>query len=173
MKTIKIIAITTFITFIFLGFPSETYAHCPLCVAGAGMGVALSRYLGVDDVITGVWLGAFLGAISFWTNTILLRKKQIPFTKTIIYLLIFISTIWSFYQFGLVGKYSNDIYGYPKLVFGVVSGGMFFYLVDVINNLLVKRHGKVLFPYQRIVISLGSMLMLSLGVYVLASYSFF
>lgn len=55
MKTVKVITFMTIINIIFLGLPRGAYAHCPLCVAGAGMGVALSRYLGIDDAVTGVW----------------------------------------------------------------------------------------------------------------------
>src|SRR3990172_11353194 len=105
-------------------------AHCPLCVAGAGAGLTLSRLLGIDDSITGVWLAAFLGATSLWlTNSI--KKKYLPFQAEIIYIVIFATTIFSFYRFGLVNEHNGLISNLPKLIFGMIVGGVVFYLVDV------------------------------------------
>src|SRR3990170_7280881 len=130
-------------TFSFL-ILSKVKAHCPLCVAGAGAGLSLSRLLGIDDSITGVWLGAFLGAIAFWTDTALAKKRKIPYSKPLIYIAIFATTLWSFYKFNLVVRMVK-IFGLDKLTFGMVAGGVLFYLADVIDTLLIKRNGKVFF----------------------------
>lgn len=153
-----------------LFFAPAALAHCPLCVAGAGAGLSLSRLLGIDDSITGVWLAAFLGAISFWTETALIKKYNLSLIfRPLIYVGIFAATLWSFYKFNLVVKH-GDIFGIHKLTFGMIVGGILFYLVDVIDDLLIKKYGKVFFPYQRIIVSLGSMLLLSVGIYILINY---
>ena len=159
------------ILYIILGlvFPPIVSAHCPLCVAGAAAGLTLSRILGIDDSITGIWLAAFLGAIAFWSDTALRKKISLPFQKEIIYILIFVLTIASFYQFNLVVKMS-EIFGIHKLTFGMIVGGSVFYLVDLIDDYLIKKNGKVFFPYQRIVVSLGSIILLSLADYILINY---
>lgn len=144
-------------------------AHCPLCIAGAGAGLTLSRLLGIDDAITGVWMGAFLGAIAFWTDTALAKKRKIPFSKPLIYIAIFATSIWSFYKFNLVVR-MVQIFGLDKLTFGMVSGGVLFYLVDIFDDLMIKKNGRVFFPYQRIAVSLGSMLILSLAIFYLINY---
>lgn len=161
------------IIFVFLFtvlFPKEISAHCPLCVAGAGVGISLSKYLGIDDSITGVWIGAFLGAVSFWTVSFIRRRWKLSFLKPLIYLLIFISSIWSFYSFNLVNKHAGDIFGIDKLTFGIVTGGLLFYFIDIADDLLIKKKGKVYFPYQRIIVSLGSMAFLSFAIYILINY---
>jgi len=150
-------------------FPAIVQAHCPLCVAGAGAGLTLTRWVGVDDSISGVWLAAFLGAISFWSESLIKRRELRPKLRPLIYIGIFAATIWSFYKFNLVIRMSQ-ILGLDKLIFGMVVGGVAFYLVDVIDDYIIKRKGKVLFPYQRIIVTLGSMLILSLGVYILINY---
>jgi|SRR3990170_9014424 len=164
-------------TFSFL-ILSKVKAHCPLCVAGAGAGLSLSRLLGIDDSITGVWLGAFLGAISFWTETLIKKRflkgksgpKSLVLLRPLLYLGIFLSSLWSFYKFNLVNKHAGNIFGIDKLTFGIVSGGILFYLVDMVDDAIIKRKGKVLFPYQRIIVSLGSILVLSLAVFILINY---
>lgn len=156
----------------FLIVPSAVSAHCPLCVAGAGVGLTLSRWIGVDDSITGLWMGAFLGAMSFWLYSSLIKKIKKPhliWLKPAIYILIFASSIWSFYKFNLVLRMGR-MFGLDKLTFGIIVGGVSFYLVDLINNLIIRKKGKTLFSYQRIVTGLGSIFLLSLIDYYLIGY---
>jgi len=152
-----------------LFFAPAALAHCPLCVAGAGAGLTLSRWIGIDDSITGVWLAAFLGAMAFWSEVLIKDRELKLRLRPLIYIGIFVATIWSFYKFNLIVKH-GEIFGMHKLIFGMVVGGIAFYLVDVIDDLLIKKYGKVFFPYQRIIVSLGSMLTLSVGIYILINY---
>lgn len=147
---------------------SPVEAHCPLCVAGAAVGITLTRWIGVDDSITGVWVAALMGAMSFWFYSWLIGKKikQIKKYKTIlkplIYILVFASTLWSFYKFQLIIR-MTQIFGFDKLTFGMITGGILFYLIDMIK---LKHY----FNYQKIVISLGSMIILSLIIYILINF---
>lgn len=170
MKKIFSAVFLSLLAFIFV--PSPVLAHCPLCVAGAAVGLSLSRWIGVDDSITGLWLAALLGAISFWSYGAIARKLKIKYVallKSVIYIAVFAATIWSFYKFNLVVR-MGTIYGIDKLTFGMVAGGAAFYIIDIVNNLVYKTAGKSLFPYQRIVFSLGTILILSIADYVLISY---
>lgn len=158
----------------YLLFPSIVSAHCPLCVAGAAFGITLTRWVGVDDSISGVWIAALLGAISFWTYSLVSKKISLSASKKailkpLIYVLIFGLTLWSFYKFQLVIRMSQ-LMGLDKLTFGMLTGGALFYLVDILDNFVIKKEGKVFFPYQRIVVSLGSMATLSLVIYILINY---
>lgn len=150
-------------------------AHCPLCVAGAAVGVTLTRWVGIDDSITGVWIAALLGSMSFWFYSWLISKKisliekYRPILKPAIYVLIWSSTVWSFYRFQLIIRMSQ-IFGLDKLTFGMLTGAILFYLVDIGDNFLIKKAGKVFFPYQRVIISLGSMIILSLVIYILINF---
>jgi len=150
-------------------------AHCPLCVAGAAFGITLTRWVGVDDSITGVWIGALLGSMSFWLYSWLLGKKWKFFKenrkifKPLIYIVIFASTLWSFYKFQLIIRMSQ-LFGLDKLTFGMLTGSVVFYLVDILDNALIKKNGKVYFPYQRVVVSLGAVFVLSFAIYILINY---
>lgn len=150
-------------------FTREALAHCPLCVAGAGVGLSLARIIGVDDTITGVWIAGLLGAISFWTYTAVSKRKIFFLLKPLVYIVIFATTIWSFYKFRLIFR-MVQVFGMDKLTFGMTVGGIAFYLIDLLDDLIIIKRGKVFFPYQRIVVSLGSMVALSLAMYVLVNY---
>lgn len=146
-------------------------AHCPLCVAGAGAGLTLSRLLGVDDSITGIWLGGFIGATAFWTQKIAGKKIALfleRFPGLLIYVLFFTTTIWSFYKFNLIVRH-GDIFGFDKLPFGTVLGGSVFYLSDYLN-LFIKKKSGVLFAYQSIVVNLSLLAVASLVIYILINY---
>lgn len=147
----------------------EALAHCPLCVAGTGAGLVLSRWLGIDDSISGVWIAAFLGATSFWLGNTL-KKKYLPLQDLVIYLSVFGLTLWSFYAFNLIDNHAGLIMGIPKLTFGIVTGGIVFYLVEVGNAFIKKKRGKVLFAYQPIVFSLVAILVLSAAIYIFINY---
>jgi hypothetical protein len=166
---IFIITLVSLFTIHYSLFISVAYAHCPLCTAGAGAGLFLSRWLGIDDSITGVWMAAFLAASSLWAaNSI--KRKFLPYQDTLIYLAVFVSTVWSFYVFNLVSEHAGMIMGIPKLTFGIISGGLVFFLVDKLNLLIKVKYGKSLFPYQSIVFSLSSMIFLSLGIFIFINY---
>jgi len=36
---------------------NQVFAVCPVCTVAAGAGVGLSRWLGIDDIIIGLWVG--------------------------------------------------------------------------------------------------------------------
>lgn len=144
-------------------------AHCPLCVAGAGIGLTLTRWVGVDDSISGIWLAAFLGAMAFWSEALIKDRELKLKLRPLIYIGIFAATIWSFYKFNLILR-MVQIFGFDKLTFGMIVGGAVFYLVDLADDLIIKKSGKVFFPYQRIIVSLGSIVLVSLAMYVLINY---
>lgn len=173
---LKIFLVVLFSLFaIRFAVPVPALAHCPLCVAGATVGITLTRWIGVDDSITGVWVAALLGASSFWFYSWLLGKK-IKFVeknklilKPLIYVLVWGLTLWSFYKFQLIIR-MTQIFGFDKLTFGMLTGGILFYLVDIGDNYLIKKAGKVYFPYQRIIFSLGAMVILSFVIYILINF---
>jgi hypothetical protein len=169
---IKISVFLLTLAFLIFSQASSVSAHCPLCVAGAGAGLTLSRVLGIDDSVTGVWLGGFLGALAFWAQRLLGQRNKTFLTRWVgilIYVLFFAVTIWSFYRFNLVVRH-GDIFGFDKLTFGIILGGLVFYIADLVNALLRKKDGKALFPYQSVVFSLSSIVITSFGVYILINY---
>lgn len=48
--------------------PNFVLAQCPVCTVAIGVGVGLCRYLGIDDLITGLWIGALLLALGVASN---------------------------------------------------------------------------------------------------------
>ena len=65
-----------------IAIPAKSFAFvpliCDLCTVGVVAGLAVSRYLGVDDSVVGVWIGAVVVALIAMTNAYL-EKKNVRF----------------------------------------------------------------------------------------------
>jgi hypothetical protein len=144
-------------------------AFCPVCVVAVGAGLELSHYLGIDDVITGLWIGALLVGLSAWTLE-WLKKKKINFKGEVlaVYSGYYLLTIIPLYFFGLMGQYGHTFWGVDKLLLGIIFGSAIFFLGGMWNLKLKKNNNnKVYFPFQKVVIPLGLLLILSIIFYFL------
>lgn len=145
-------------------------AVCPVCTVAIAGGLGLSRWLGIDDIITGVWLGALLFSGLLWYNNTLVRKNknanQILIRDTIALFLVGVFGIWPLYYFKLIGDPLRKVWGIDKLLVGMIIGLIVFGVSILIDKLLRwKRSGKALFPYQKVIIPVALLLFTSYLLY--------
>ncbi len=132
--------------------PFSALAVCPVCTVTVGAGLGVSRWLGVDDLITSVWIGGLTFSVSIWTiNWLFKRNWRFPLLRTIVlagyYVLVFASLKWSD-AFG-----HGTIWNVDKVVFGAVAGSFVFAAATWLSGWIKGRNGgKVMFPYQRVVL---------------------
>lgn len=137
---------------------------CPICSIGVVAGLGLSRWLKVDDSISGLWIGALLLGLSLWTYNWLLRKRG---RKPIIILIIVLIAYWlltfiPLYYFNIINNACKTILGINRLVFGSILGIILFSATILINKLLRKKNNnKALFPYQGLIINLSVLIIVS------------
>jgi len=146
-----------------------TLAVCPLCTVAVGAGVGLSRWLGVDDLITGTWIGGLLVSVSWWTID-WLNSKQIKFQgrKILITLGYYLITIVPLYYIGIMGHPYNQFLGIDKLLLGIIVGSIGFFVGSMLNLWLKKKNNnKVYFKFQKVVMPVGILLLISLGWYLI------
>ena len=151
---------------IFLILPAK--AHCPLCTAAAGAGVAITRFYGISDLVVGVWFGAFIISTALWANKAL--PKKIPFQEQIVSLFAFLITVIPFYSTGFMGaaenkKYfmlpSGSVYGVDALLLGMIAGWIVFEGACYLSSYIKKKKG-LLYPYQTISFILSGLTLASL-----------
>ncbi|MCX6737264.1 MAG: hypothetical protein NTX26_00775 [Candidatus Parcubacteria bacterium] len=145
-------------------------AVCPVCTIAIAAGLGLSRWLGIDDLITGTWLGALLFAGLLWYNSTLVRKNktapQILIRDTVFLAITGVLVIWPLYYFKIIGDPLRKIWGMDKLLVGMIAGLMVFGLSLLVDKLLRwKRNGKSLFPYQKVIIPVTLLLIASYLLY--------
>ena len=166
--------ISIYLLFIFavsLLFAKKALAVCPICTIAVGAGVGLSRWLGIDDAITGLWVGGLIVSMITWTET-WLDKKNIRFKGRIFvnvlsyYLLIVIPLFYS-------GIIMNPLHalcacGLDKLLLGIIVGSFgFWFGASWYYYLKEKNQGRAYFPFQKVVMPISPLIILSIIFYFL------
>jgi len=139
-------------------------AVCPVCTIAVAGGVGLCRYLGIDDLISGVWIGALLFSLFLWSIDWLNKKKiKFLFRKPLIFAFWYGLVIFPLMKIGIIGHPQNTFLGVDKLIFGIFSGTIVF-LISILfeNHLKKKNQGKAYFKFQKVVIPISFLLVLSL-----------
>jgi hypothetical protein len=157
-------ALGAFFIGFFWAFPAR--AVCPVCTVAVGAGVGLARWLGVDDTITGTWIGGLMMSLTLWTVS-WFEKKQIRFkgrtlaAALLYYGLVVVPLVW----LDVVGHPLNRLWGADKLLLGVIAGSFVFLAANRLYELLKRRNGsQAHFPFEKIVFPIVA-LMLASGIF--------
>ena len=154
--------------------PGSAQAVCPLCVVAIGAGLGLSEYLGIDDNISGSWIGAMLIATAWWNINWFNKKKiwqkhwQIRNILTILaYYLLVVAPLFAQ---GLIGKSGRTLFGLDKLALGIALGTLVFIISEFwYNNIKKKNGGHAQFPFQKVVMPVMNLAILDLLFYLLVN----
>jgi hypothetical protein len=169
-KTLVYLLSVSAVLFLFAG---KALAVCPVCTVAVAAGIGLSRWIGIDDTITGLWIGGLIVSMIAWTET-WLEKKSIRFkgravVDALVYYLVIIVPL---YYSGIIGHPSNvlHIYGLniDKLIFGIVAGSLAFWLgATWYFELKAKNGGHAYFPFQKVVMPIAPLVVLSAIFYII------
>lgn len=137
------------------------YAQCPICIVTVGGGMLIAKKLGIDDFLVSLWISALNTAISFWLAT---KIKNKVFGNPIILSFIMFALTLSYFIFSnQIGFVSNQILGLDKIIFGQSLGLLIWFLGIFIDRKSRKlNNGKIIFPYQKVVIPTVLLIMLTL-----------
>lgn len=141
--------------FVFLTSASPANAQCPACLVTIGGSVLLSRYLGIDDLLIGIWVGGFIISFGLWSAKFI-KKTFFKGQNWVLTTILWITTVWSLKLAKFIGNPTCKIHGHDKLLTGIISGTIVFLLAygtdQVLRKLNKKNSGKAFFPYQRVVL---------------------
>jgi hypothetical protein len=154
-----------------LFFAPKASAVCPVCTVAVGAGIGLSRWFGIDDSITGIWLGGFLLSISLWTIDWLDKKKIKFFLKKSLVIL-------AYYLLAIVPLYYSKIIANPlafvcscasdKLILGTIEGtAVFFFAAKLYEFLKQRNNGHAHFPYEKVAFPVAFLLVFTIIFYLL------
>lgn len=154
------------LAFLILILPWQTFAQpvCPICTIAVAGGVGLCRYLGIDDLISGTWVGGLIVSFILWTIDWLNRKEiHFLFRKIIISFFFYLIVILPLYWLGIMGHLLNKFWGIDRLLFGIISGSIAFLIGFWLDNFLRKKNqGKVFFLFQKVVLPILALIITSL-----------
>ena len=150
-------------------FINQAQAVCPVCTIAVGACLGLSRWLGIDDLVTGLWVGGLAVSLTIWTIS-WLDKKNIRFKfrrLTILaayYIIIFLPLFYS----GIIGHIYNKIFGLDKLLLASIIGSWVFLLGALAHSWLKKKNNDhSYFPFQKVVLPIIPLVILSIIFYYL------
>jgi hypothetical protein len=132
----------------------RTLAVCPVCIVAVGAGLGISRYIGIDDTVTGVWIGGLIVASGLWFATIIEKKKwKVPYPEIVSVLSFEILTIIPMYIGKIIGHPANKLWGLDKIFLGTIVGSITFISSVYLDKYLRKtNNGEVYIYYQKVIL---------------------
>ncbi|MCL5094123.1 MAG: hypothetical protein M1355_03260 [Patescibacteria group bacterium] len=147
--------------------PDRVFAVCPVCTLAVGSGLFFAQRYGVDNTISGIWIGAFLTSGAMWALNWMKKKNyQFPGEKALIPVAFYLFVLVPLYFKKIIGKPLDKIWGLDKLVLGIVLGSIVFYLSEYLYEKIKKARGdKPYFPFQKVIMPLSFLAILSIIFY--------
>ena len=160
----KFLVFFIFVALLIISIPFA-YAHCPLCTAAVGAAAISAKYYGLDVSIIGLLIGAFGVSTGLWIG-LKIKKDYLKYQLPIIVLASFLLTVIPLLYvdkdmiylpllvLGPAGSALNKVYWVNKMLFGSVIGALITLVAFFVHDYIKKLNGKVLFPFQGVVITL-------------------
>lgn len=150
--------------------PVPTYAHCPLCVAGAGVVAGLAGLLGVKYGAIGVFIGAFAVAMALWIPK-LIKKRYIPHQNKILFVLLYASTVIPimllFQDYGSIyislsgdyGSLLNRTYLFDWFLIGIIIGTVILLASPWLSRQLINLRKGNAIRFQGMIITFTTLIL--------------
>lgn len=148
----------------------QSLAVCPVCTIGVVAGVGLSRWLGIDDTISGLWIGGLIVSLIMWTISYLDSKKiRFKGRKIITVIGYYALVVLPLYSMGIMGNPLNACAcGIDNLLIGMIWGSVAFSVGAIWYFYLKKKNnGHAYFPFQKVVMPISPLIILSIIFYFL------
>jgi len=159
-------------------------AICPVCVIAVGAGLGLSEYLGIDNTIAGLWIGGLIVSMIIWTINWLNKKNwlmertgwlspkngsfgQRDLRDIVIVILYYGLTFWPLWAKNLIGHPYDRLFGVDKVILGTIIGSLGFLGATTWYDNMKKRRGHAHFPFEKVALPVGSLIVLSFIFYFL------
>ena len=147
---------------------------CPVCTIAIAGGVGFFRTWGIDDVITGLWIGSLIVSSIIWMIDYLNRKNiHFLFRKIAIiisFYALFVIPLYYLKSNGIsvMGNPGNTLFGIDKILLGIILG-TFFFILSVLADIGLKKlnDGKVIVYYQKVFIPIIILLIASWDIHML------
>ncbi len=154
-----------FVSFLFLS--SAAFAHCPLCVGATGMAVATARFYGINDMITGLFVGVFMLSTALWVHIALKKrnkgKNYVPLQAPAIIISSILMMLVTFY---FTGNWAGTMFGMSTIVVGTLIGSFVSSVTFLLHDLFrAMNNNRNYVPFQPILLVFAAAFLAVLGLY--------
>lgn len=137
---------------------------CAVCTIAVGASLEIARRLGVDDSVVGVWVGAFLVILGYWTIKWFDKKNwHFPYRDA---LLITLSV--AMIGFMYLGKltYHSEVVGFifylDPFLYSVIIGAIVFIASSNFYQWMKKKNGgHAHFPFEKVAVPVIALILTS------------
>lgn len=126
---------------------------CAVCTIAVGASLEIARRLGVDDSVVGVWAGAFLVLLGYWTIKWFDKKNWHFWHRDAIIIILSVAMIGFMY----LGKldYHSEVVGFifylDPFLYSVIIGAVVFILSSNFYQWMKKKNGgHAHFPFEKV-----------------------
>lgn len=141
---------------------------CPVCTVTVIAGLGISRLLGIDDLITSIWIGGFILSFSFITIAWIAKKwpkLKSKYYYFLTFILMYLFVLIPFKLDHIIGIKLNTIWGMDKIVFGIIIGSIVFLAGARADKYQRGKFKKIFFPFQKVVFPVLALVVTSLIFY--------
>ncbi len=143
--------------------PALANPACAVCTIAVGASLEIARNLGVDDSVVGVWAGAFLILIGFWTIK-WFDKKGWNFKGRNFWILFFSVAMIGFMYISHLQYNPNVIlifYIDPFLFSTIVGALVMVYSSDFYQWMKARNGGHAHFPFEKVAVPVVALALVS------------
>ncbi len=156
-----------------LSFPALANPACAVCTVAVGAFLEISRKLGVDDTVVGVWFGALLMLIAFWLIKFCSGRKWSFKGLNILLVILTFATMIPIYTLDYIPYGSRTILGVDAFLLSTIVGALIIWSTDILyRRMKEKNGGHAHFPFEKVVIPVVSLLLASVIFYFVSDYLF-
>ena len=137
---------------------------CAVCTVAIGASLEIARSLGVDDSVVGVWAGAFLVLLGYWTIKWFDKKNWNFKWRNPIILVLSVAMIGFMYISKM--QYHAEVIGIlyldPFLFSVLVGAALLIFSSDFYQWMKAKNNGHAHFPFEKVFVPVFALLLASL-----------
>ncbi len=128
---------------------------CPVCTIAVGVGLDIARRIGVPDSVVGLWAGALLALVGYWTIHFMNKKGWRFRGRDTIVMIVSIAMIGFAYLGTAVWNPTSicGLFTIDPLLFGTLIGaGVFIGVEKLYDWMKDKNGGHAHFPFEKVVL---------------------
>ncbi len=128
---------------------------CPVCTIAVGVGLDVARRIGVPDSVVGLWAGALLALLGYWTIYFMNKKNWHFRGRDTIVMIISIAMIGFAYLGAAVYNPTSicGVFTMDPLLFGTLIGaGLFIGTEKLYDWMKAKNNGHAHFPFEKVIL---------------------